>query len=63
MDIGRISWDRLARVDERVHQDVTGRGDDPEVYYYNNATREDYQPASTFKPLILAAGLENGSTT
>lgn len=32
VDIGRISWDRLARVDERVHQDVTGRGDDPEVY-------------------------------
>ncbi|CDR07030.1 transglycosylase domain-containing protein [Streptomyces iranensis] len=32
-------------------------------HYFNNATREDYQPASTFKPLILAAGLENGSTT
>ncbi len=29
--IGRIRWDRLARVDERVHQDVTGRAGDPEV--------------------------------
>ncbi|MFD8625077.1 transglycosylase domain-containing protein [Streptomyces hygroscopicus] len=32
-------------------------------HYFNNATREDYQPASTFKPLILASALENGSTT
>ncbi|MFG2210001.1 transglycosylase domain-containing protein [Streptomyces sp. NPDC048638] len=29
----------------------------------NNATREDYQPASTFKPLILASAMENGKTT
>ncbi|OMI39886.1 transglycosylase domain-containing protein [Streptomyces sparsogenes] len=32
-------------------------------HWMNNATREDYQPASTFKPLILAAALENDSTT
>ncbi|MFE0106358.1 transglycosylase domain-containing protein [Streptomyces sp. NPDC059009] len=32
-------------------------------HYTNNATRRDYQAASTFKPLILAAALENGSTT
>ncbi|MET7900003.1 transglycosylase domain-containing protein [Streptomyces sp. NPDC005355] len=32
-------------------------------HYTNNATRGDYQPASTFKPLILASALENGSTT
>ncbi|ADI07295.1 penicillin-binding protein [Streptomyces bingchenggensis BCW-1] len=32
-------------------------------HWTNNATREDYQPASTFKPLILAAALENDSTT
>ncbi|WP_052863926.1 transglycosylase domain-containing protein [Streptomyces niger] len=32
-------------------------------HYVNNATREDYQPASTFKPLILATALEKNSTT
>ncbi|QKV92802.1 penicillin-binding protein [Streptomyces sp. NA02950] len=32
-------------------------------HWTNNATREDYQPASTFKPLILASALENDSTT
>ncbi|MFI7097823.1 transglycosylase domain-containing protein [Streptomyces sp. NPDC050161] len=32
-------------------------------HYINNATREDYQPASTFKPLILASAMENQSQT
>ncbi|MGE9692432.1 transglycosylase domain-containing protein [Streptomyces sp. CH6] len=32
-------------------------------HYTDNATRTDYQVASTFKPLILAAALENGATT
>ncbi|MBL1105914.1 penicillin-binding protein [Streptomyces sp. 5-8] len=32
-------------------------------HYYNNATRKDYQPASTFKPVILAAALEHNATT
>ncbi|MGW1462809.1 transglycosylase domain-containing protein [Streptomyces sp. NPDC002308] len=32
-------------------------------HYVNNATRADYQPASTFKPLVLASALENESTT
>ncbi|MGY0492066.1 transglycosylase domain-containing protein [Streptomyces sp. WG-D5] len=32
-------------------------------HYVNNATRTDYQPASTFKPLILAAALEDEATT
>ncbi|SBT91660.1 Membrane carboxypeptidase (penicillin-binding protein) [Streptomyces sp. DI166] len=32
-------------------------------HYRSNATREDYQPASTFKPVILAAALENGAET
>ncbi|MFI1679484.1 transglycosylase domain-containing protein [Streptomyces sp. NPDC020607] len=38
-------------------------GEDYVKHYTNNATRRDYQPASTFKPLILAAALENGSKT
>ncbi|MFI0774872.1 transglycosylase domain-containing protein [Streptomyces sp. NPDC021212] len=32
-------------------------------HFFNNAIRSDYQPASTFKPLILASAYENGSTT
>ncbi|MFE7313712.1 transglycosylase domain-containing protein [Streptomyces sp. NPDC057555] len=32
-------------------------------HYTNNATRSDYQAASTFKPLILASALENHATT
>ncbi|MFB6441611.1 transglycosylase domain-containing protein [Streptomyces sp. NPDC056411] len=32
-------------------------------HYTNNATRSDYQPASTFKPLILASAMENKAVT
>ncbi|MFB6572415.1 transglycosylase domain-containing protein [Streptomyces noursei] len=32
-------------------------------HYTNNATRSDYQPASTFKPLILASAMENHAVT
>ncbi|MDT9697742.1 transglycosylase domain-containing protein [Streptomyces sp. P17] len=32
-------------------------------HYRSNATRTDYQPASTFKPVILAAALENQAKT
>ncbi|MFE3768445.1 transglycosylase domain-containing protein [Streptomyces sp. NPDC057579] len=32
-------------------------------HYTNNATRSDYQPASTFKPLILASAMENHAMT
>ncbi|MFJ9406074.1 transglycosylase domain-containing protein [Streptomyces sp. NPDC101393] len=32
-------------------------------HYRNNATRADYQPASTFKPLILASAMENNALT
>ncbi|MBZ9642911.1 transglycosylase domain-containing protein, partial [Streptomyces sp. PSKA30] len=32
-------------------------------HFTNNATRTDYQPASTFKPLILAAAVDEGAET
>ncbi|MGW2642545.1 transglycosylase domain-containing protein [Streptomyces sp. NPDC001348] len=32
-------------------------------HFYNNAARRDYQPASTFKPVILAAALEGHAQT
>ncbi len=32
-------------------------------HYYNNATRDDYQPASTFKPVILAAAVDEDAET
>ncbi|WP_328750236.1 penicillin-binding protein [Streptomyces sp. NBC_00285] len=38
-------------------------GQDYTKHYISNANRTDYQPASTFKPVILAAALENASET
>ncbi|MER6416567.1 transglycosylase domain-containing protein [Streptomyces humidus] len=32
-------------------------------HYLNNATRTDYQPASTFKPVILAAAFDENAVT
>ncbi|MDT9688451.1 transglycosylase domain-containing protein [Streptomyces sp. P9(2023)] len=32
-------------------------------HWTSNATRRDYQPASTFKPLVLASALDNGAET
>ncbi|WP_320783930.1 transglycosylase domain-containing protein [Streptomyces sp. CRN 30] len=32
-------------------------------HYFNNATRADYQPASTFKPVILAAAVDQDAET
>lgn len=32
-------------------------------HWRSNATREDFQPGSTFKPIIYASALANGSTT
>ncbi|MEU9332423.1 transglycosylase domain-containing protein [Streptomyces sp. NPDC048290] len=38
-------------------------GADYVKHYRNNATRRDYQAASTFKPVILAAAVEGGAET
>ena len=38
-------------------------GQDYYKHFRNNATRTDYQPASTFKPVILAAALDEGAHT
>ncbi|WP_156725822.1 transglycosylase domain-containing protein [Streptomyces apocyni] len=38
-------------------------GVDYTKHYRSNATRTDYQPASTFKPVILAAALEHEAET
>ncbi|MGW3462048.1 transglycosylase domain-containing protein, partial [Streptomyces olivaceoviridis] len=38
-------------------------GQDYYKHYFDNAARRDYQPASTFKPVILAAALEQNATT
>ncbi|PBC84810.1 MULTISPECIES: transglycosylase domain-containing protein [unclassified Streptomyces] len=38
-------------------------GEGPPKHYRNNATRSDYQAASTFKPLILASAMENNAVT
>ncbi|MFQ6147991.1 transglycosylase domain-containing protein [Streptomyces seoulensis] len=38
-------------------------GQDYFKHYYDNATRRDYQPASTFKPVILAAALDGEAET
>ncbi|MCT4355526.1 penicillin-binding protein [Streptomyces sp. Je 1-79] len=32
-------------------------------HWTSNATRRDYQPASTFKPIVLASALDNGAKT
>ncbi|MFJ7155488.1 transglycosylase domain-containing protein [Streptomyces sp. NPDC101118] len=38
-----------------------GRGQ--QEHWINNATRQDYQPGSTFKPIVLASAIENGAST
>ncbi|WEO95595.1 transglycosylase domain-containing protein [Streptomyces sp. FXJ1.172] len=38
-------------------------GTDYFKHFLNNATRTDYQPASTFKPVILAAAMDEGAKT
>ncbi|WP_327262674.1 penicillin-binding protein [Streptomyces sp. NBC_01232] len=61
--------DRLVRTGGVSIEPTTGKvvamygGIDYTKQYVNNATRHDYQVASTFKPFVFAAASENGSRT
>ncbi|MEU2455605.1 transglycosylase domain-containing protein [Streptomyces sp. NPDC012765] len=61
--------DRLVRAGGASIDPATGKvvamygGIDYTKQYVNNATRHDYQVASTFKPFVFAAAVENGSRT
>ncbi|MER5870876.1 transglycosylase domain-containing protein [Streptomyces sp. NPDC002044] len=61
--------DRLVRAGGVSIDPATGKvvalygGIDYTRQYVNNATRHDYQVASTFKPFVFAAAVENGSRT
>ncbi|MEV0275512.1 transglycosylase domain-containing protein [Streptomyces sp. NPDC050610] len=69
LDLKKRKADRDAQVGAASVDPKTGRllaiygGSDYFKHYTSNATREDYQPASTFKPLILAAALKDGAKT
>ncbi|WP_277752757.1 transglycosylase domain-containing protein [Streptomyces sp. L2] len=53
-----------ASVDPKTGQVVAMYGGiDYVKQYTNGATREDFQVGSTFKPIVLASALQNGSTT
>ncbi|MET9696062.1 transglycosylase domain-containing protein [Streptomyces sp. NPDC006529] len=61
--------DRVVRAGGASIDPVTGKvvalygGIDYTKQYVNNATRHDYQVASTFKPFVFTAAVENGSRT
>ncbi|MFF5444459.1 transglycosylase domain-containing protein [Streptomyces sp. NPDC012888] len=61
--------DRLVRAGGASIDPTTGKvvalygGVDYTRQYVNNATRHDYQVASTFKPFVFASAVENGSRT
>ncbi|WP_078893176.1 transglycosylase domain-containing protein [Streptomyces sp. NRRL F-2580] len=61
--------DRLVRAGGVSIDPATGKvvamygGIDYTKQYVNNATRHDYQVASTFKPFVFASAVENGSRT
>ncbi|MEV0266300.1 transglycosylase domain-containing protein [Streptomyces sp. NPDC050617] len=69
LDPEKRKVDRDAQVGAASVDPKTGKvlalygGTDYLKHYTSNATREDYQPASTFKPIILAAALKDGSKT
>ncbi|WP_424215546.1 transglycosylase domain-containing protein [Streptomyces sp. BI20] len=61
--------DKLVRVGASSIDPITGKivalygGIDYLKQYVNNATRHDYQVASTFKPFVFTAAVENNSRT
>ncbi|MGW7287751.1 transglycosylase domain-containing protein [Streptomyces sp. NPDC054847] len=61
--------DRYVRVGSVSVEPATGKvvamygGIDYTKQFVNNATRRDYQVGSTFKPFVIAAAVENRSTT
>ncbi|MFC9815417.1 transglycosylase domain-containing protein [Streptomyces virginiae] len=69
LDPGTRKADRLVRAGGVSIDPATGKvvamygGVDYTRQYVNNATRHDYQVASTFKPFVFAAAVENGSRT
>ncbi|MFH8980987.1 transglycosylase domain-containing protein [Streptomyces varsoviensis] len=69
LDPEKRKADRDAQVGAASVDPKTGKvlalygGSDFFKHYINNATREDFQPASTFKPIILAAALKDGAKT
>ncbi|WP_326590341.1 transglycosylase domain-containing protein [Streptomyces sp. NBC_01294] len=69
LDPGTRKADRLVRAGGVSIDPATGKvvamygGIDYTKQYVNNATRHDYQVASTFKPFVFAAAVENDSRT
>ncbi|MGP4114347.1 transglycosylase domain-containing protein [Streptomyces sp. 4N509B] len=69
LEPGERPEDGYVRVGASSVDVATGRvvamygGRDYTTEYVNNATRRDYQAASTFKPFVYAAALEHGART
>ncbi|XKJ41740.1 transglycosylase domain-containing protein [Streptomyces sp. 147326] len=69
LDPGTRKADRLVRAGGVSIDPATGKvvamygGIDYTKQYVNNATRHDYQVASTFKPFVFASAVENDSRT
>ncbi|MFE3790496.1 transglycosylase domain-containing protein [Streptomyces goshikiensis] len=69
LEPGTRKADRLVRAGGASIDPATGKvvalygGIDYTKQYVNNATRHDYQVASTFKPFVFTSAVENGSRT
>ncbi len=69
LDPAKRKADRVVRTGAVSIDPATGKvvamygGIDYTKQYVNNATRHDYQVASTFKPFVFASAVQNGSRT
>ncbi|WTS98232.1 penicillin-binding protein [Streptomyces sp. NBC_00096] len=69
LDPGKIKADRVVRTGAVSIDPATGKvvamygGIDYTKQYVNNATRHDFQVASTFKPFVFASAVQNDSHT